>query len=390
MQQQERYETMVIGGGQAGLAVGYYLKRQGRSFVILDRNERTGDGWRTRWDSLKLYSPASRNGLPGMRFPARRASYPSSREMADYLEAYAARYELPVRSRVGVDTLTKEDGRYVATAGDRRFEADNVVVATGVFAKPHVPDFAGALDPGITQLHSSAYRNLSQFAEGRVLVVGASHSGSDIAFEAASQHEVVLSGKDNGQIPAPIESRRGRLIFRALVFVGTHVLTVDTPLGRKMRPHIRHGGAPLLRHRRRDLRAAGVERVLARTVGVQNGLPVLDDGRVLDVRNVVWCTGFRPDYSWIRLPIETGDDGFPVQYRGVMQSSPGLYVIGLPFLHSFASMLVAGAGRDAERIVQHIGNERAAERTEGDSLRGPTSGGAARRVRGRLAERMSS
>jgi putative flavoprotein involved in K+ transport len=354
MQQLERYETVVIGGGQAGLAVGYHLKRQGRSFVILDRNDSVGDSWRARWDSLKLYSPASRDGLPGMDFPGRRTSYPTANEMADYLEAYAERYDLPVLTGMGVDTLTKEDGRYVASAGGRCFEAGSVVVATGVFQRPHVPDFASELDPSITQLHSNAYRNLSQLQDGPVLVVGASHSGSDIAFEAASQHEVILSGTDTGQIPAPIESRRGRFLFRGLFFVGTHILTVDTPPGRKMRPHIRHGGGPLLRYRRKDLRAAGVERVLARTVGVENGLPVLDGGRVLDVRNVVWCTGFRPDYSWIRFPFEIGADGFPVQYRGVVASSPGLYMVGLPFLHSFASMLIGGAGRDAERVVQHI------------------------------------
>ena len=361
MQQQERYETVVIGGGQAGLAVGYHLKRQGRPFVILDRNQRVGDSWRARWDSLKLYSPAGRDGLPGMRFPAGRTSYPTAHEMADYLEAYATRFDLPVRSGVGIDSLVREDGRYVANAGGRSFAADNVVVATGVFQRPHVPEFASDLDPGITQLHSNAYRNLTQLQEGPVLVVGASHSGSDIAFEAASEHEVILSGRETGQLPASVESRRGRFLFRGLFFFGTHVLTVDTPIGRKMRPHVRHGGAPLLRYRRRDLQGAGVERVLARAVGVEDGLPVLDDGRVLDVRNVVWCTGFRPDYSWMRFTFEIGDDGFPVQYRGVASSSPGLYVVGLPFLHSFASMLIGGAGRDAERVVRHIVTERATE-----------------------------
>ena len=357
----QRYETVVIGGGQAGLAVGYHLQREGRSFVILDRNLRVGDSWRERWDSLRLYSPAFRDGLPGMRFPAPSTSYPTASEMADYLESYAARFELPVRGGAGVDSLTREDGGYVATAGDRQFQAESVVVATGVFQKPFVPAFAGELDPGITQLHSSAYRNPSQLQDGPVLVVGASHSGSDIAFEAAAEHEVILSGKDTGQIPAPIESRRGRFFFRGLFLVGTHVLTVDTPLGRKMRPHVRHGGGPLLRYRRKDLRNAGVERVLARTVGIKNGLPVLDDGRVLEVRNVVWCTGFRPDFSWIRLPYETGEDGYPVQYRGAVPSSPGLYFVGLPFLHSFASMLIGGAGRDAQRVTRHIIDQRTAK-----------------------------
>lgn len=355
----ERFETMIIGGGQAGLAVGYFLKRQGRSFVVLEAGGRIGDSWRARWDSLRLYSPAFRDSLPGMPFPATRTAYPTKDEMGDYLEAYATKFELPVRTATAVDTVTREDGRYVASAGDRRFESDNVVVATGVFRKPYTPEFADELDPSITQLHSDDYRNLSQLQDGPVLVVGASHSGADIAFEAASQHHVILSGKDNGQIPVPLETRRGRLGFRVLFRVGTHVLNVDTPLGRRARPHIRHGGGPLLRYRRRDLLAAGVERVLARTVGVERGLPVLDDGRVVDVRNVVWCTGFRPDFGWIRFPFELGEDGYPVQYRGAAESSPGLYFAGLPFLHSFASMLIAGAGRDAERVARHIVKERA-------------------------------
>jgi putative flavoprotein involved in K+ transport len=146
--------------------------------------------------------------------------------------------------------------------------------------------------------------------------------------------------------------------FRALFFVGSKVLTVDTPLGRKMRPHIRHGGAPLLRYRKKDLLAAGVERVFARTSGVQDGLPVLDDGRVLDVQNVIWCTGFRRDFSWINVPFEMDTDGYPVQYRGVVASAPGLYFVGLLFLHSFTSMLIRGTGKDAERVAQHIAGER--------------------------------
>jgi putative flavoprotein involved in K+ transport len=359
MTQVQRYETMIIGGGQAGLSVGYHLKQQGHSFVVLDASERIGDSWRGRWDSLRLYSPAFRDGLPGMPFPAPRNAYPTKDEMGDYLEAYASRFDLPVRSGVSVEALTKEGGRYVADAGGGRFEADSVVVATGVFRRPHTPAFADELDPSITQLHSDCYRNLSQLREGPVLVVGAAHSGSDIAYEAAASHEVILAGTDTGQLPVPIESRRGRLGFRLLVFAGTHVVNVDTPIGRKARPHIRHGGGPLLRHRRKDLLAAGVERVIARVAGVERGLPVLDDGRVLDVRNVVWCTGFRPDFSWIRFPFEVGDDGYPVQYRGAAASSPGLYFAGLPFLHSFASMLVGGAGRDAERIVRHLVQEHA-------------------------------
>ncbi|MFL5915073.1 MAG: flavin-containing monooxygenase [Gaiellaceae bacterium] len=332
MESTEHTDVLIVGAGQSGLALGYQLQKRGRQTLLVDRNDRIGDSWRNRWDSLKLYSPASRDGLPGLPFPAGRTAYPTKDEMADYLEAYATHFELPVRLGTTVAALTQEGGRLVVRTGESRIEAETVVVASGVFEKPHVPAFAGELDPAITQLHSSAYRNPEQLQEGPVLVVGASHSGSDIAYEAATRHEVVLCGRDTGQLPASVETRRGRMLFRALFFAGTHVLTVDTPIGRKMRPQIRHGGAPLLRFRRADLRRAGVERVLERTTGVQDGLPVLDGGRVLDVRNVVWCTGFRPDFSWIRLPLEIGEDGYPVQYRGA-STTPGLYFVGLPFLH---------------------------------------------------------
>ncbi len=356
--QSESFETVIVGGGQAGLATGYHLAKHGRPFVILDASARVGDPWRNRWDSLRLYSPAAYDGLPGMPFPAPRSSYPTTHEMADYLEAYARHFHLPIQSGTAVETLSKAGERYLLTAGDRLLEADNVVVATGVMQKPFVPSFAPELDPRIRQLHSSEYRNPSQLRDGTVLVVGASHSGAYIAYETAAKHPTILSGVDTGQLPVSIESRRGRIGFRGLFFVGSHILTVDTPMGRKARAHIRHGGAPLLRYRRKDLLAAGVERVLARTTGVRDGLPVLDDGRVVDVQNVVWCTGFRPDYSWIAIPLDVGEDGYPVQYRGVVASAPGLYFVGMLFLHSFASMLIAGAARDAERVAKHIAARR--------------------------------
>lgn len=352
-QEPERLGTVIVGAGQAGLAAGYYLKQGGEPFVILDADERVGDPWRKRWPSLRLYSPAKYDGLPGMPFPAGRNTFPSTNAMADYLESYAGRFGLPVRSGVQVDRLRRDGERYVVTAGEHLFEAENVVVATGVMQVPVVPDFAGELDPRITQLHSSDYRSPAQLQEGAALVVGASHSGGDIAFEVAGDHRTILAGPDTGQAPASVESRRMRLVWPLLKLLATRVLTVDTPIGRKARPNIRSHGAPLLRVRSADLAAAGVERVVARMTGVQDGLPVLEDGRVLDVENVVWCTGFRPDYSWIDLPLEY-EDGYPRQYRGAVASLPGLYFLGMLFLHSFSSMLILGAGRDAKRVAEHI------------------------------------
>jgi putative flavoprotein involved in K+ transport len=360
----ERFETVVVGGAQAGLAAAYHLKRRGRSVVVLDASERIGDSWRKRWPSLRLYSPARFDGLPGMRFPAPRHSYPTGYEMADYLEAYAQRFELPVRTGVQAEGLSRNGDGYVVKAGERRFEADNVVVATGVFQAPVVPEFAAELDPEITQLHSNDYRSPAQLQEGGVLVVGAAHSGGDIAFEVArAGYSTVLSGRDTGQIPVPLESRRMRMTWPLMRFLWTRVLTVDTPIGRKKRAAIRIHGGPLLRVKAADLEAAGVERVFARTVGAQDGLPVLGDGRVIEVANVIWCTGFRPDYSWIDAPISLGEDGYPEQTRGAVESSPGLYFLGLPFLHSFSSMLILGTGRDAERVVKHIASKANSLRT---------------------------
>jgi putative flavoprotein involved in K+ transport len=360
----EHFDTVIVGGGQAGLAVGYHLRSQNRNFVILDANGRVGDSWRKRWPSLRLYSPASFDGLPGMAFPAPPGSHPTGLEMADYLESYARRFELPVRSGITVDALERNGAGFVLTAGDRRLDADNVVVATGVFQHEHpiVPDFASELDPAIRQLHSADYRGPEQLQPGPVLVVGAAHSGGDIAFEVArAGHATVLSGRDTGQIPVPLESRRMRVLWPVLRFLWTRVLTVDTPLGRKVKHETRWSGGLLLRVRRADLVAAGVERVLDRTVGAVNGMPVLADGRVVEVANVVWCTGFRNDWDWIRFPVPREQDGYPEQRRGAVPAVPGLYFVGMPFLHSFSSMLVLGAGRDGRRVAKHIASRTSSE-----------------------------
>ena len=361
----EQVETLIVGGGQAGLAVGYHLRSKKHEFLILDANERVGDSWRKRWPSLRLYSPAFKSGLPGMQFPAPRNSFPTGLEMADYLESYAERFELPVRNGVTVDALERDGDGYVALAGDRRIFADNVVVATGVFQheQPIVPEFASDLDPAIRQLHSAAYRSPEQLQPGSVLVVGAAHSGGDIAYEVArAGYPTILSGRDTGQIPFDIYGPLAPFVYRILAFVWTRVVTVSTPVGRKAKPHIRSHGGPLIRVKRADLEAAGVERVLERTVGVEGGKPVLANGRVVDVANVVWCTGFRNDYSWIRFPLPTEGDGYPEQHRGVVPSLPGLYFVGLPFLHSFASMLILGAGRDGGRVARHIASRTTTKR----------------------------
>jgi putative flavoprotein involved in K+ transport len=351
----EKFETIVIGGGQAGLAVGYYLKKRGGSFVILDANERIGGSWRTRtWSSLRLFTPARYDGLPGWPFPASGWSYPTARETADYLEAYAARFDLPVRSGITVERLTKDGDNYIVQCGGRRLEAHCVVVATGFYGKPSVPGFASELDPRIVQLHSSEYRDPSQLRPGGVLLVGAGNSGADIAMEVSKTHRTWLSGRDKGQVPIRIESRMARFVLPILWFLASHVLTVRTPIGRKVRPHVLACGAPRIRVKTDDLDAAGVARV-PRTVRVSDGLPVLEDGRAMEVANVIWCTGFRQDFSWIDVPV-FDDNSAPIHERGVA-SEPGLYFVGLDFLYAFTSENVGGVGRDARRTARRIEEE---------------------------------
>lgn len=358
----EPYDTIVIGGGQAGLATGYYLKQQGRNFIILDGSERIGNAWRKRWDSLRLFTPARYNGLPGMAFPAPAHYYPTKDDMAEYLETYAACFELPVRTGIRVDGLSKQGNRFVLTAEGPstgsgqalQFAAENVVVATGAYHCPKVPAFAPELDPDVVQLHSSEYQRPTQLQEGDVLVVGAANSGAEIALELSQGHRTWLSGRHPGSEPTRPGSALDRLVTPLMWIIFSYVLSVKTPIGRKLRPKmLKMGGLPLARVRPADLQAAGVERVYERTVGVQDGLPLLDDGRALDVANVIWCTGFRSDYSWINLPV-FGDDGEPMHERGVVETVPGLYFVGLFFQSAVASALVGGVGRDAKYIVETI------------------------------------
>ena len=348
-----RIQTIVIGGGQAGLSVGYHLAKRRLPFLILDANQRIGDAWRNRWDSLRLFNPARYAGLPGLPFPARGDTFPTKDEMADYLESYAERFHLPVRTGSKVEGLSKEGDRFVVTAGRVRFESEHVVVAMANYQSPRVPSFARDLNPGITQLHSHNYRNPSQLQKGGVLVVGAGNSGADIGIEVARTHPTWLSGKESGHIPWRIEGVLGRhFLVRLVRFLGHHVLTVSTPIGRKLRPKMLSQATPLVRVKPEDLINAGIERV-PRVVGVRNGRPLLADDRMLNVMNVIWCTGYDLGFSWIDLPI-FDDHGEPLHERGVVTRMPGLYFVGLHFLYSMTSSTLVGVGRDAERVVKAI------------------------------------
>jgi putative flavoprotein involved in K+ transport len=295
-----------------------------------------------------------------MPFPGSPSIYPTKDQTADYLAAYAGKFELPIRTAVKVDRLSAAAGRFEIACGADVLSARNVVIATGAYHHPRIPAFASDLDGSIAQLHSNAYRNPSQLRHGPVLVVGAGNSGAEIAIELARDHRVWLSGPDTGQEPTRAGSVPDRFFTPIMWFVATQ-LKVTNPLGRKLRDHFLNPprGIPLGRIRRKDIISAGIEPV-ARTTGVRNGFPLLEDGRVLDVSNIIWCTGYTPDFNWIDLPIPTTPHRFPIQERGVVASVPGLYFIGLLFLYSLSSALIGGVGRDGGYIADHIVRHRTA------------------------------
>ena len=359
------HDTVIIGGGQAGLAIAYHLAQQHRDLVILDAHERVGDAWRLRWDSLRLFTPAKFDGLPGMPFPGDRLAFPTKDEQADYLEAYAVHFGLPVRTGVHVDRVHRVDDRFVVEAGAHRWEAENVVLATGGYRVPRVPEFADRLAASVRQLHSSDYRNPAQLRPGPVLVVGMGNSGAEIALDVSGSHATTIAGTPTGELPVRHGRAAARFVLPVVRFAGLHVITLGTPIGRRVLPKLAGRGAPLIRTKRSDLEAAGIARV-GRVVDVRDGMPVTDDGSAHDVSNVIWCTGYRDDPTWVDLPA-FDDDGTMRQRRGVVDAVPGLYVIGREFMYAIASATLPGATRDAAHLARRMRARRTASSTASTS-----------------------
>lgn len=358
----ESHDVIVIGGGQAGLATAYHLTRAGFDFVVLEADSRTGDGWRRRWDSLRLFTPARHDGLPGMAFPARPGSFPAKDDVADYLTEYTERFALPVRTGVQV-TQVKRDGRhFVVSTLQGEMTAGAVVIATGAHRLPRVPDLAKFLDPQIAQLHSHDYRSPGSVPPGNVLIVGFGTSGAEIAEELAlAGRTVSISGTPTFHIPDPVLKLAGGLYWQFI----HRALTLRTPVGRKAAPKVKSGGAPLIRISASRLEEAGVEHV-PRVVAVEQGRPVLADDAVVDVDVVVWCTGYRPDYSWIDVPgLEFDEQGWPQAPFGIAEGVDGLAFVGVPFQVGLTSTLLGGAGRDAAIVVDHLAQRRTRDHSPG-------------------------
>ncbi len=366
-----RVDVAVIGAGQAGLAMGYFLARQGRRFVILEAGEAVGSAWRERWDSLVLFTPRRYDGLPGLAFPGDPDGYPTRDEVIAYLERYADTLELPVRFNSRVRSVTTGNGRFVLDVGDGRFEADQVVVATGPFQQPSVPAIGRGLAPDVFQTHSVGYRRPEDVPPGRVVVVGGGNTGFQIAKELSATHRVDLA-IGSRQTPLP-QRLLGRDLFWWLTKLGVLQKTVESRLGQRLqhrdtligsRPRQlkRHHGVVL---RPRLVRASG------RTVGFA-------DGGQADVDAVIWATGYQPDHSWIRVPI--ADDDGRLRHRRGVTDVPGLFFVGLSWQYTRGSALLGWVEDDAAFIADHIetaaGRGVAADPSSHDPIRAPRSVGA--------------
>ena len=350
--EKNHFNTVVIGAGQAGLSAAYYLKKINDDFIVLDEEEQIGDSWRKRWDSLRLFTPSQHDCLPGKPFPAKNGTMPSKDEMADYLSDYAQKFSLPVQLNSKVLELLEISGHYEINTTKGKIIADNVIVATGANPIAYIPEFALLLNKNIIQIHSSKYKNPESFPAQDTLVVGVGTSGIEIAVELAKSRPTMISGRPKIHIPDFIFRYAGGLFWLVI----HNILTIKTPAGRKARPKVLKNGAPLISVSMKDVMEAQVEH-LPRLKGVHEGLPQLEDGRVLQVSSIVWATGFKPDFSWIKFSV-TGENGWPNAPRGISKDFKGLYFTGMVFQFGLTSGLVGGVGRDAAFVVNHIKKER--------------------------------
>jgi putative flavoprotein involved in K+ transport len=339
-------DAVIVGGGQAGMAVGHHLAERGADFEILDAGDAPGASWRRRWESLVLFTPAQYDALPGMPFPAEADSYPSKDDVAAYLAAYAERFSLPIRHRTVVTNVSATGGGFVVRTADDDREARRVVVATGPFQFPLTPGVAAGLDESVVQVHSDEYRSPASVEGGDVLVVGGGNSGCQIAQELSSMHGVTLAlGKKTPSVP---QRPLGRDLWWWGDKLGLSSVTVESRIGRRLRerdPVIGVGPKRLARDHGVQLRP--------RVAAASGRSVTFEDGTSHDFDAVVWATGYRTNHSWVDIPDAKDGDGRLVHRRGISRA-PGLFVIGQSWQWRRGSALLGWVGDDARFLVEQM------------------------------------
>lgn len=345
----DSYEVIIIGAGQAGLALGYYLKIAAIPFLMLEAAPEPGYAWRRRWDSLVAFTPAAYSALPGLPFPKDPRKAPTKDEIADYLALYAYTFDLPIQYNARVTRLSRVRTGYHIQTGSTAFIARNVVIATGPYHVPMIPDFAARLDPGVFQVHTSAYRNPSQIPGSSVLVVGGGNSGAQIARELTGTHTVTLSqGRPLPYMPGWLVTRTGYYLLDTFGFMRVNI---ESRLGKRISRSDAVYGVDL-----RQMARRGLLTLKPRVIDAHGGRVIFDNGESMQVSAVIWATGFNPDYHWIDVPIFDAS-GRPIHRRGVTNSF-GLYFLGLEWQWTRGSALIGWVGRDAAFIASRIARDR--------------------------------
>ena len=341
----DNFDVVVIGAGQAGLAIGYFLARQGRRFVILEAADAVGAAWRARWDSLVLFTPRRYDALPGLAFPGAPDGYPTRDEVIAYLDLYAATFDLPIDLNSAVRSLSEDGGAFRIEVAGRQIVANQVVVATGPFQQPRTPSVAGQLAPEVFQTHSTGYHRPNEVPDGRVLIVGGGNTGFQIAKELSATRAVQLA-IGSRQTPLP-QKLLGRDLFWWLTKLGVLNKTVDTRLGRRARDR-----DTLIGSRPRELKRRYGVTLRPRVVTASGRTVTFADGSEEEFDAVIWATGYRPDHAWINAPVLDAD-GRPRHRRGVTDV-PGLYFLGLSWQYTRGSALLGWVKDDAEFIATKI------------------------------------
>lgn len=341
------YQTVIIGAGQAGLAMGYYLKQINQSFIILDKNQNIGDEWRKRYDSLVLFTPRMYSSLPGLLLKGDPHDFPVKDEIVQYLNQYVDAFQLPVQLQTEVKRVWKEYNHFYVQTIDEVYEAENVIIASGPFQTPNIPGFAQQLSSDILQMHSSQYKNPADLIEGNALVVGGGNSGAQIAVELSNERETYLSVSQKMKFfPLKIGKKS---IFWWFDKLGILKAPSHSWIAKK----IQAGGDPIFGSELKGALASGAVIQKSRTVDGDDTAIRFQDQTKLEVQNIIWATGFSLDYSWLEVKEVLNDRGRPLHKRGVTQVD-GLYFLGLPWQYRRGSALLQGVGEDAKYIAEHI------------------------------------